>query len=255
MNKGTICNDVMIAGSANKVMDNHGEIKGSGTIEFSVNNLGYCVMMPGNSPGKMTIMGSLNMNSNGGYISEISGNAGPGATSGHDLIEIGQSGQLGGKLDVQLIDGYNPTVGSSTILTCGGGCSGTFDEVYFPATETWEVHYDPSAVSISVTSLLPITFLAFDVVAGDDGTVSIHWSTSLEDNTELFRIERSVDGQTWELIGTQLPQNTSETTTYQFMDIVPSTEDRYLYRIEVLEMDGSSSFTELKEIKFHSANR
>ena len=88
-------------------IQNSGVIRGNGTITGGVNNMG--VIAPGESPGLLTI-GDLTQTPIGTLYFEIAG-----LTRGtdYDALVADDILQLDGSIDVDLLDGFMPTVGST----------------------------------------------------------------------------------------------------------------------------------------------
>ena len=66
------------------------------------------------------------------------------------------------------------------------------------------------------------------------------WKTAIEENVQLFIIEKSQNGLDFENIGTV---NASEEKSYRFCDTQLGGVKNY-YRLKVVELDGTSSFSE-----------
>jgi hypothetical protein len=83
-----------------------------------------------------------------------------------------------------------------TMRAYGGGCNGY---------TTFCPYFTPSV-------LLPLEFIDFK------GTcTNLYWQTANEDNTSYFSIEKSYDGNKWELIGTEQAMGyTTVLTTYNY---------------------------------------
>jgi hypothetical protein len=74
-----------------------------------------------------------------------------GSTSSYDGLDVSGTATLDGILNVELADGFTPTVGQTfTILTRGSG-SGSFDSLTSSSGLTYSVTYGGTAVTITVT--------------------------------------------------------------------------------------------------------
>src|SRR5690606_22290742 len=71
--------------------------------------------------------------------------------------------------------------------------------------------------AISYSSVLPLELLDFRGLLKEENAV-LYWKTSNEENTDLFEIERSLDGNHFSLIGRQASYNTPGEHDYQFTD-------------------------------------
>lgn len=96
---------------------------------------------------------------------------------------------------------------------------------------------------------LPIELLSFD--AKNEGeTVKTFWSTASETNNDYFTIERSVDGATFEGIGTVAGAGNSSTTlSYSFVDRNPFSPISY-YRLKQTDFDGKFGYSAIIAIEY-----
>ena len=90
-------------------------------------------------------------------------------------------------------------------------------------------------------SPLPVRFTSFTVNCGDN-RILISWKTAQEQNSSRFDIEESVDGNSWNVIGS-LPAagNSSTETGYSFTKNNPA--QNYFYRIAEYDLDGRVNYT------------
>jgi hypothetical protein len=90
------------------------------------------------------------------------------------------------------------------------------------------------------TDYLPVTLLRFDAECRDEGVV-LEWATASEQNSELYRIDRSADAALWETLEEMAAAgNSSSTIQYQFIDKTPLSEENY-YRLVQMDYDGKFS--------------
>jgi hypothetical protein len=82
---------------------------GNGTVSIDT-FINKGIIQPGASAGKMTFNGDLKLDSTGLIIIEIFGNGNPGVIDGYDQININGNLQLGGDIDLTLMNGYKPSV-------------------------------------------------------------------------------------------------------------------------------------------------
>ena len=87
---------------------------------------------------------------------------------------------------------------------------------------------------------IPLPVSWFDMHC--DGSL-VQWSTASEKNSSLFLIERSINAETFETIGS-LPAagESPNIRNYSFQDPYPKTEASY-YRVRMLDMAGTSTFS------------
>ena len=91
---------------------------------------------------------------------------------------------------------------------------------------------------------LPLDFLDLTGVFEND-KVTLTWITDNEIDNDRFEIEKSVDGEVFEVIGTEQPlNNINIRNTYTFTDNNPQFGANY-YRIRQVDFDGSSTTTNI----------
>ena len=125
-----------------------GSLTGAGTITGSVRNEG-AVIAPGTSPGKITITGDYTQTADGVLEIEIGGNT-PGA--GYDQLEIGGAANLGGTLNVKLINGYQPRKGDVFTIIAPASFSGAFAQINAEGFGV-QANYASGAITLTVTSV------------------------------------------------------------------------------------------------------
>lgn len=101
----------------------------------------------------------------------------------------------------------------------------------------------------SGTSLLPITLIEFDATSMPNG-IMLDWKTATEINNQGFEIERSIDGQIFERIGSVNGAGTSnEANNYEFMDYSPNAGKNF-YRLKQVDFDGSFEYSPIVSVQF-----
>ena len=105
-----------------------GSISGNGTIGGDVNNDSGTIS-PGNRPRTLAISGNYSQASGAELVMEITGDV---AGIDHDLLAVSGDVQLAGTLQVKLIDGFTPIVGSEFDLFDFGVVSGSFQQTILP---------------------------------------------------------------------------------------------------------------------------
>ncbi|HKA40252.1 MAG TPA: hypothetical protein VKD25_10810, partial [Burkholderiales bacterium] len=131
-------------------------------ITANVSNQGGTVI-PGASPGALTINGNYVQGPGGTLIVEIGGTTGG---SQYDQLIVNGNATLGGTLNVTLVNGYFPAGGETySIVQSSGAVSGTFASTNFPIP-AFTTTYLPSGVRLlaSVPVLPPPVTAASQVV-------------------------------------------------------------------------------------------
>ncbi len=106
-------------------------------------------LSPGNSPGLVSVAGSLTLGSNSTTMLEIAGTT---AGTDHDVLEVGGTLTLDGTLDVQLTDAFSPQAGDELILMQAASIQGDFDEVNLPGVDglSFELEKTDTSLVLSV---------------------------------------------------------------------------------------------------------
>lgn len=98
-------------------------------------------------------------------------------------------------------------------------------------------------------SQLPVKLLSFKVVK--EGVVALlSWSTTAEENSKLFEVERSSDAKKWTKIASIPAQNSSSVhTPYAASDLKPLNGVNY-YRLKMVDNDLSFGYSPMRSIEF-----
>jgi len=123
----TIRNDLVTNGGTVSVQE--GNLSGIGPITGDVNNSGGTIS-PGNSPGVLEIDGDYTQGDDGGLLIEIAGSE---RGVEHDLLDVSGLVTLAGSLEVQLLDGFDPSRGNHFDILDAGTLIGSFAEIQLPA--------------------------------------------------------------------------------------------------------------------------
>ena len=128
----------------------NGTIWGTGTIDGTAyDNQGLMNPGIGVDEGVFTIIDSYN-HSQGSITFEIGGLSGPGKNGGHDQVNVNGPLTLGGTCNINLINGYNPSIGDSFILMNCNGRTGNFATINFSLnSSTWEIEYTDNQVILN----------------------------------------------------------------------------------------------------------
>lgn len=88
---------------------------------------------------------------------------------------------------------------------------------------------------------LPVELLSFNASCVEDQNV-LSWQTASEHNSSHFDIEKSRDGETWDVIGQQTAAgNSNELLSYQFVDAEKNNTTAY-YRLNQVDFDGKNEY-------------
>lgn len=98
-------------------------------------------------------------------------------------------------------------------------------------------------------TILPVKLVNFSAVK-ENKTVKLTWTTTEEVNAKEFRIEKSVDGRNFYMLGkVAAAGNSTIRTNYQFTDVQPSAGDNF-YRLKAMDIDGKSEISRVLKINF-----
>ncbi|WP_262922856.1 T9SS type A sorting domain-containing protein [Hymenobacter aerilatus] len=112
------------------------------------------------------------------------------------------------------------------------------------------------AEDIIITQPLPVELKQFSVaVIRQDAQLT--WSTASEKKNDRFEVERSLDGQVFERIGTVKGAGYSaQTQTYHYLDANAarlSVGHPLYYRLRQVDMDGTDAYSPVRAIQFDAA--
>ena len=111
--------------------------------------------------------------------------------------------------------------------------------------------YEISSFLVNAT-LLPVNLTTFTATA-QSASVLVQWQTAKEVDNDYFRVERSLDGETFETIGMVQGNGTTDATTdYRFVDEAPATGINY-YRLTQTDYDGTSETFAVRSVTMGGA--
>ncbi len=121
-------------------------------------------------------------------------------------------------------------------------------QIGFEGVSKWGNAFGLDDITISFSGVAPVNLISFD--ARRSGNVNnLTWSTSQEQNTSRFAIERSNDGRNFTEIGTVAAAgNSNVTRNYRFTDANPAKGINY-YRLRIIDTDNSFKFSDIKNVR------
>lgn len=100
---------------------------------------------------------------------------------------------------------------------------------------------------MSVDSLPSVVFTSFQTEKKGKSVV-INWTTSYENNSEIFAIENSLDASNWITIGTVKAKGESTVTVnYSFTDVSPKEAINY-YRLKSVDKNGRFLYSRITSV-------
>jgi len=103
-------------------------------------------------------------------------------------------------------------------------------------------------VRVETANPLPIELVNFDAFS-EETVVRTEWLTSSEINNDYFTVERSIDLENWEVIGTlDGAGNSTEEQSYELIDYRPVTGVSY-YRLKQTDFDGKETYSDTRSVQ------
>ena len=114
-------------------------------------------------------------------------------------------------------------------------------------------HIDHIRITVDYIDVLPVEFLSCTVQRENDFMISINWETASESMNDYFKIEKSMDGQTWNQLGKIDGAGTkSSHSSYQYIDTVRNQGIIY-YRLSQHDFNGNSEILTVQSIEIHNS--
>nr|WP_246455277.1 T9SS type A sorting domain-containing protein [Hymenobacter citatus] len=137
------------------------------------------------------------------------------------------------------------TVGPGSAMATGANAPGSN---YASASSTRE--------DVTITQPLPVELKQFNVAAVRQDA-QLTWSTASEKNNDRFEVERSLDGEVFERIGTVKGAGYStQVKTYHYFDANAarlSAGHPLYYRLRQVDTDGTDAYSPVRAIQFAAA--
>lgn len=128
------------------------------------------------------------------------------------------------------------------------------DPIFMGALDS--VHVGPNATAFNYSYTyggpLPVTFLGFTAMYREK-QVLLTWQVSAEKNVSHYQIEWSVNGRTFESIGSQNAKGGSGTIYYNAYHSNPFAGKNY-YRLKAIDNDGKFTYSQVRTINTDSKN-
>jgi len=105
------------------------------------------------------------------------------------------------------------------------------------------------------STTLPVQLVQFLASKNDDGSVKLSWSTSQEQNSSFYGIERSGNQTDWKNIGSVKAKGySSVTSNYNFTDKLPIDGNGY-YRLKIVDLDGKFKYSKTVSVSSSGNNQ
>jgi len=161
------------------------------------------------------------------------------------------------------VDGGSLAWGTEGVLVCSVG-DGQTEPVIAPvgtsgAIVAWTDERNSGTTNLDIYAglvidgVLPISLISFDAQLKNED-VLIRWSTSSEQTTSNFELERSMDGHTFSKIGTVRASGTSTSAqNYTFTDLNPENGINF-YRLKIVDADAQFSYSRIAKVTVLSSS-
>lgn len=117
------------------------------------------------------------------------------------------------------------------------------------------IHAPTMAGVITATGTLPVVLSAFNIIpTKPDGTALISWTTATEINTDLFIVNKSVNGISFsEIARVKAAGNSSTPQTYAATDNNNGSPYKYIYyELQIIDKDGTSTLSSIQKFTNNS---
>jgi hypothetical protein len=130
-----------------------------------------------------------------------------------------------------------------------GGTSITYDCRYIKRIEIiwWKAPGVPGECWYTPAEggALPVKLTSFNGRMQNDNSVTLDWTSAIEENSFTYEVQRSVDGRHFETVGTLKAAGTSmQSINYTFDDQLPSA-GIYFYRLKQIDIDGKFEYSKI----------
>ena len=99
---------------------------------------------------------------------------------------------------------------------------------------------------------LPVTWLSF-TASRQHANAQLVWRIIQEQNCNLYDVERSSDGITFQKLGSVSCRNSQVAQTYIYTDAAPG-KGNFYYRIKQFDKDGSFEYSQIRTVNFTNVN-
>lgn len=147
------------------------------------------------------------------------------------------------------------SIGNGTVAYIGTSTSFTDNGLSPNTTYYYRVYavdkafnYSAAVTANGSTGTTPIAFAGFSAIQKQNG-ISVNWKTSLELNMDEFQIEKSIDGNVYNVIEIVKAKgnNSNAITSYDYLDAQPFAGNNF-YRIKAIEKDGSVKYSAVMKV-------
>ncbi len=103
---------------------------------------------------------------------------------------------------------------------------------------------------IGSPSALPVRLAGFSAQPEGRSTALLSWSTTYEENTSHFVIEKSSDAGNWHPVGQVMARNIEKGNHYRFTDRIGARDSQHLYyRLKMVDLDGQFAYSRIESVR------
>ena len=168
---------------------------------------------------------------------------------GIDFAGVGRTVNSGssvliGTITFEHINASNPDNRVLMLPTSVSGITG-----YNTDAGNWDIN-----TNTSNSSILPVSLKSFTAQPYDNNSVILDWTTSSEINSSHFDVERSEDGENFEVVGNVLAAGNSDIErNYSFIDrdlnLRRNQSTVFYYRLNMVDNDASQEYSDIKAVR------
>jgi hypothetical protein len=170
--------------------------------------------------------------SNGGFLTDMTGMLD--AQNKPVIYAVRGTGNNNSFLSINDAAGYNVTISPTIATLASAGANLSFKGISFT----------PGS---NILTTLPLDLISFNA-KNENGGVLLSWLTDNEYNVQSFNIERSNNGDLFEIIGTVPAKNIKGRMNYSFIDKSMSSGIAY-YRLKIIDNDGTIKYSKINAVK------
>jgi len=182
---------------------------------------------------------------------------GNGPTGTAVQLSVVQDGPIGGGQPIPFLNS-NPAVYFTTLDATTGGGSYAYANTY--TAGHIEIDFDLAGkhytckYPVAAGGSLPIKLTSLNGRLNNESEANVTWTSSLEENSFKYEIQRSADGKNFVTVGTVKAAGTSiETVKYSFNDPLPGS-GAYYYRLNMIDIDGKSEMSKVVYVNSKKGN-
>lgn len=167
------------------------------------------------------------------------------------VVKLSETGEK--EWDMTVGDAYVDNLLTVQQTSDGGFILGGFFEL-FDNEEFAKTVNGPRDFWIVKLSEDPMPVVLTDFLARKEGnTALLNWTTTSETQSDRFEIEHSLNGKSWDVVGTIDAKGESDAlVTYQYVHINPVTGSENLYRLKMIDADETFAYSKIRSLKFKS---